>query len=154
LEHKGLYATSGPIPIEEQLVPLGKANVVRAGSQVTALTYSAMLPVVLAAADALAAEGVSVEVIDLRTLAPLDQETIVASVKQTNRVVVIHEGWRRGGYGAEVAGTIQDLAFDWLDAPIGRVGARDIPKPFSAAFDSTYLPTAETVAAALRATLD
>jgi pyruvate dehydrogenase E1 component beta subunit len=154
LEHKGLYATSGPIPIEEQLVPLGKANVVRAGSQVTALTYSAMLPIVLAAADALAAEGVSVEVIDLRTLAPLDQETIVASVKQTNRVVVIHEGWRRGGYGAEVAGTIQDLAFDWLDAPIGRVGARDIPKPFSAAFDSTYLPTAETVAAALRATLD
>ena len=153
LEHKGLYATTGQVPMEDEVIALGSAAVVRPGTQVTVLTYSAMLPVVLAAAEALAAEGIDVEAIDLRSLAPLDMGTILTSIQKTNRVVVVHEAWRRGGFGAELAGTIQDLAFDLLDAPVGRVGARDVPKPASPAFDAVYMPTKDTVAEALRATL-
>jgi pyruvate/2-oxoglutarate/acetoin dehydrogenase E1 component len=153
LEHKALYATSGQVPVAEHPVPIGKARIARAGSHVTALTYSAMLPIVLAAAEALAGEDISVEVIDLRSLAPLDEATVLESVRRTGHVLVIHEGWRRGGYGAELASLIQDLAFDWLDAPVGRLGARDVPKPFSPAFDPVFLPTADSVAAALRSTL-
>jgi pyruvate/2-oxoglutarate/acetoin dehydrogenase E1 component len=153
LEHKALYATSGLVPVAEHQVPIGRANIARPGSDVTALTYSAMLPVVLSAAEELARVGVSVEVIDLRTLAPLDESTVLESVRRTGHVVVIHEGWRRGGYGAELASVIQELAFDWLDAPVGRLGARDVPKPFSPVFDSIFLPTADSVISALRATL-
>jgi pyruvate/2-oxoglutarate/acetoin dehydrogenase E1 component len=153
LEHKALYATVGPVRLSEYIVPIGMSNTVRSGSHVTALTYSAMVPVVLSAADALAEDGISVEVIDLRSLAPLDEAAVLESVKRTGHVVVIHEGWRRGGYGAELAGLIQELAFDWLDAPVGRMGARDVPKPFSPVFDSVYLPTKDSVISALRSTL-
>ena len=153
LEHKALYTTSGAVPLAEEVIPLGQAAIARPGRDVTAFTYAAMLPVVLSAAEALAEEGVSVEVIDLRSLAPLDDEAVRRSVGRTNRAVVIHEAWRRGGFGAELVGTIQDLAFDALDAPVGRVGARDTPKPFSAGLDRAYLPDRERVADALRAAL-
>ena len=123
------------------------------GHDVTAITYSSMLPVVLEAAHILAEEGISVEVIDVRTLSPLDSDTILQSVKRTNRAVVIHEAWRRGGFGAELASIIQEAAFDYLDAPIGRVGAYNIPKPFSSSLEQEYLPNAARVASALRATL-
>lgn len=153
LEHKALYTNTGNVPIDAEIIPLGQANIVREGSDVTAITYAAMLPVVVSAAQKLADEGISVEVIDLRTLAPLDCETIIQSVRHTNRVVVIHEAWRRGGFGAELVSTIQDMAFDYLDAPVRRVGAPDTPKPASPAFDHTYIPDVERVLAELRATL-
>lgn len=153
LEHKALYTTTGTVPVGAEIIPLGRANIVRMGSDVTAITYSAMLPIVLSAAQKLADEGISVEVIDLRSLAPLDCDTIVQSVQHTNRVVVIHEAWRRGGLGAELVSTIQDMAFDYLDGPVRRIAAADTPKPASPAFDQTYLPTVERVVAELRATL-
>lgn len=153
LEHKALYTTAGAVPVEPEVIELGKARIVRSGNDVTAITYAAMLPIVVTAAQRLAYEGISVEVIDLRSLAPLDEETILRSVRRNNRAVVIHEAWRRGGFGSELASTIQELAFDYLDAPVKRIGARDIPKPFAPSLDQVYLPNVEQVMAELRATL-
>jgi acetoin:2,6-dichlorophenolindophenol oxidoreductase subunit beta len=154
LEHKALYTTSGSVPIAEEIIPIGQANIVRSGNDATVITYAAMLPTVLTAVQTLADEGISVEVIDLRSLAPLDSITIVKSVRRTNRALVVHEAWKRGGFGAELASTIQELAFDYLDAPIRRVGAHDTPKPFSPSLASAYLPDAARVITALRATLE
>lgn len=153
LEHKALYATVGPTPRSTEPLPLGKAAVARPGRDATVVTYAAMLPVALDAAEILAGEGIEVEVIDLRSLAPVDDAAITASLARTNRLVIVHEAWRRGGFGAELAATIEETAFDLLDAPIARVGAADTPKPYAPALDAAYLPTAARVCEAVRSTM-
>ncbi|MBL8696727.1 MAG: alpha-ketoacid dehydrogenase subunit beta [Alphaproteobacteria bacterium] len=151
IEHKFLYNTRGPVPDGEHVVPLGKAAVVRAGRDATIVASSRMTLESLKAAEMLAAEGIEAEVIDLRTLRPLDTATIVESVKRTHRCAVVNEGWRFGGYGAELAATIGELAFGWLDQPIARLGALDMPVPYSQPLEMATIPTAEKIAAAVRA---
>ncbi len=153
LEHKTLYAQKGPVPEAPYAIPLGRADVKRPGTDVTVVATLAMVPRALAAADELAREGVSVEVIDPRTLAPLDEETILASVARTGRLVVAHEAVRRGGFGAEVAALVTEKAFDCLDAPVARVGARHVPMPYNDALERAVIPTAQDIAAAVRALL-
>jgi len=152
-ENKMLYNTTGEVPEEPYFVPWGQANVVRQGTDVTVLATSDMVSYALKAADTLAAEGVSVEVIDPRTLVPLDVETIVASVKKTNRLVIAHEACVTGGVGAEIAARVGHDAFEYLDAPIERVGAKDSPIPFSPVLEKFILPDDEDVIEAVRRTL-
>ena len=124
IEHKMLYSVQGPVPEEEYLIPLGVADVKRTGKDVTVVAYSRMALTALEAAEALAKEGIEVEVVDPRTLKPLDMDTIVASVKKTGRVVCVTEAYRTGSFAAEVASRIQEQAFDWLDAPVTCPGRR------------------------------
>ena len=140
LEHKKLYETKGEVPAEETLIPLGKADVKRSGTDVTVVTYSLMVSKSLAAAEKLAAEGISVEVLDLRTVSPMDEEAIVASVKKTQRLVTVQETWRRCSIGAEVAAIVAEQALDYLDAPVIRVTAKDVPIPFSPVLENYVLP--------------
>ncbi len=151
--HKRMLGQKGIVPEERYLLPLGVANVAREGNDVTVVSWGKTLNDALAAADQLAAEGTSCEVIDLRTLSPLDVDTIVASVRKTNRVVVAHEAVRFGGFGAEVAAQIQEHAFDHLDAPVGRVAAPFTPIPFTPALENLYLPDATKIADGIRAAL-
>ncbi len=152
-EHRLLY------PIKEQLqeklepVPIGKARVVREGSDVTVVATGPLVHRSLAAANEAAEEGISVEIVDPRSLQPLDVETLVASVEKTNRVVVAHEAVTRGGFGAEVAAVLQAEAFDWLDAPIERVGARFAPLAFAPAMEQYVIPQPADVLAAIRRTV-
>ena len=141
----------GPVPEESYEVPIGKADVVRDGTDVTFVTYSRMMHEALTAADTLAAEGIEAEVIDLRSLQPMDTETVVASVRKTHRAVVVHEAVRFAGLGGEIAAQIQELAFDDLDAPVARVGAPFSPVPFSSILEQTYLPNADKIVAETRA---
>lgn len=153
IKHKRLLGMSGQVPAEPYFIPLGVANVAREGSDVTIVAYARMANEALAAAEKLAAEGIECEVIDPRTLQPLDTDTIVESVKKTNRVVVVHEAVRFGGLGAEIASQIQELAFDWLDAPVHRVGAPFSPVPFSPALEQHYIPDAAAIANGVRQVL-
>ncbi len=148
--HKRMLGLRGIVPEERYEVPLGVANVTRAGTDVTVVSWGRTANECLAAAELLAGEGMSCEVIDLRTLSPLDIDTVLASVKRTNRVVVAHEAVRFGGFGAEVAAQIQELAFDHLDAPVGRVAAPSSPIPFTPALEALYVPDAARIAAGLR----
>ena len=141
IEHKLLYNTKGPVPVEDYTVPLGKAAISRPGDQVTLVSLSRTVLLALEAAELAAAEGIDVEVIDLRSTVPLDIDTIVKSVKKTNRLVVAHESHRRLGIGAEIAALVQEHAFDYLDAPIERVGAMDIPIPYSQVLEDEMLPS-------------
>src|SRR5206468_4412122 len=150
LEHKVLYAQKGPVPEPAYAIPLGKADVKRAGTDVTVIVTQVMVQRALAAADELARDGISVEVIDPRTLAPLDDATILSSVEKTGRLVVVHEAVKRGGFGAEVAALVSEKALDWLDAPIVRVGARHVPMPYNDALERATIPTQEDIAAAVR----
>ncbi len=150
IEHKMLYNTKGPVPVGEYTVPLGKAAIRRPGDQVTLVSLSHTMLLALEAAELAAEEGIDVEVIDLRSTVPLDIDTIVKSVKKTNRLVVAHESHRRLGIGAEIAALVQELAFDYLDAPIERVGAMDIPVPYSQILEDEMLPSVEDILAALR----
>jgi 2-oxoisovalerate dehydrogenase E1 component beta subunit len=146
LEHKFLYRrVKDALPgHEEILTPLGKARTARAGNDLSIITYSAMVWKALAAAEILAAEdGLSVEVIDLRSLAPLDDEAIVATVKKTNRVLVAHEDTRTGGIAGEVIARINELCFEWLDAPVRRVCAHDVPLPYAPTLEDYVLPQTE-----------
>lgn len=152
-ENKICYRERGPVPEGEHLVPIGVADVKRQGRDVTLITYSAMLGRCLRAADELAAEGVEAEVVDLRTLSPLDLETVVASAKKTGYVVVVHEAVRFGGFGAEVAAAIQEHAFAWLDAPVARVGALPVPIPFSPALEKIVIPQVADVVSAVKSML-
>ncbi len=127
LEHESLYQVSGEVPEGEHLVPFGKANMMRNGKDVTLVSYSQCVHDSMRAAEALATAGVEAEVIDLRTLNPLDIETVVESVRKTRRAIVAHEGWKTGGAGAEIAAQIQQLAFEHLDAPVQRVATLDLP---------------------------
>lgn len=150
VSHKMLFGQKGPCSEELFEVPLGVANVTRPGTDVTVVTYGRMVGESLKAASILSGEGVDVEVIDLRTLQPMDTETIVSSVKRTNHAVVVHEAVRFGGLGAEIASQIQEEAFDYLDAPVGRVGAPFSPVPFAPSLEKHYVPNANRIADAVR----
>lgn len=150
VEHRGLYAARGEVPGGDHVVPLGVAAIRRSGRDVTLLALSRMVSVALEAAEELAAQGISVEVIDPRSLAPLDLDTIVASVKKTGRLVVVHEAVTTGGVGAELAASVQEAAFDYLDSPILRVGAPFAPVPASLELEKLYVPGAARVASAVR----
>ena len=143
----------GPVPEESYATPIGEAAVVREGADVTFATYSRMVHEASAAAETLAEEGIQAEVIDLRSLQPLDIDTVAESVRKTHRAVVIHEAVRFGGLGGEIAAQLQELAFDDLDAPVARVGAPFSPVPFSSVLEQAYLPNAEKIAAETRALL-
>ncbi|HLG52175.1 MAG TPA: alpha-ketoacid dehydrogenase subunit beta [Chloroflexota bacterium] len=153
IENLGLYNTVGPVPEGEYLVPLGKARVARDGRDLTIVAHSRMVRTALEAADVLAKEGIEAEVIDLRSLRPLDTETLAASVRKTNRALVVDEGWRLFGASAEVAATIQEAAFDYLDAPVARVTAAAVPMPYSKPLETAALPQVSSVVEAARALL-
>ena len=145
-EHKALYRRiKQDLPAEEYTVPIGKASVAREGKDLSIVTYGAMLHVALEAAETLAGEGVSVEVVDLRTLLPLDEETVLESVRKTSKVILLHEDTRTGGIGGEVAAIITEKAFEFLDGPIVRVTAPDTPIPFSPPLEEAFLPNAAKV---------
>ncbi len=150
IEHKMLYATKGPVPEGEYIIPFGQADVKREGTDVTFIGIHTMIPKGLAAAEKLAAEGISVEVIDPRTLVPLDVETIVNSVKKTGRVVIAHEAYARGGVAGEIAMQIMEHAFDYLDAPIVRVAGRNVPVPYNLRLERAAIPQEEDIVNALR----
>lgn len=149
-EHKALFAMKGPVPEEEYIVPIGKADVKRPGRDVTCVTYSIMVHRALEAAEDLARDGIEVEVVDLRTLVPMDIDTVLQSVRKTKKVVVAHEACRRGGAGAEIAATIAEEAFDYLDAPVVRVGTLDVPIPFSPPLEARVVPRKKEIVEAVR----
>ena len=155
LEGETLYAVKGEVPDvgADELIPLGKARVAREGDACTIVAWGRPFHTAMQAAEQLAKEGVSCEVVDPRTLRPLDTETIVASVKKTNRCVVVHEHWEHGGTGAQVVDVVQREAFDWLDAPVLRVHNQDVPMPYAANVENLVLPTVERVTAAVRKVL-
>lgn len=148
IEHKGLYGQSGEVPEEDYLIPLGKAEIKRQGNDITAITYSRSVIRALKAAEELAKDGVDLEIIDLRTIKPLDEDLVLSSVQKTGRVMVIHEAAKTGGYGAEIAATIAEKAFDYLDAPIKRVAALDSPIPFNPKLENYVIPNEENIKAA------
>ncbi|MGA2448833.1 MAG: pyruvate dehydrogenase complex E1 component subunit beta [Polyangiaceae bacterium] len=145
MESETLYSVRGEVPEGDVLVPLGKAQVVLPGQDVTLVAYSRITHVALDAATLLSNQGISAEVIDLRSLRPLDEDAIVASVERTHRLVVVHEGWPYGGIGAEISDRVQRLAFDSLDAPIARVTTLDVPMPYNAALEQACLPQADRI---------
>ncbi len=153
IEHKMLYNTKGQVPEEEYLVPLGEAEVKRKGTDITLITYSRMLLYSLEAAEGLEKQGVSVEVINLRTLLPLDIKTIAASIKKTNRVVIVEEDCKTGGVGAEIGMQITENSFNDLDAPIKRVAGADVPMPKSPILEKLAIPSKEDIIKAVRETL-
>lgn len=150
LEHKLLYNTRDDVPEGDHLVEIGKARIARAGTDVSIIASSKMVLDALKAAEELAKEGISAEVVDLRTLRPLDRDTIRASIAKTHHAVVVNEGWRFCGYAAELSATIMETCFDDLDAPVERVATHDIPIPYSEPLESTVLPDAAKIAAAAR----
>lgn len=150
IEAQLLYGTKGEVPEGEFTVPIGQAEVKRRGDDVTVVAYSKMLLVALEAADELARQGIGVEVIDLRTLKPLDLETIVASVQKTGRLVIVEEGWRFAGLGAQIAEFVYSHAFDYLDAPIVRVTGEEVPMPYSRPLEDLAVPDRGRVMAAVR----
>ncbi|HUF02236.1 MAG TPA: alpha-ketoacid dehydrogenase subunit beta [Gaiellaceae bacterium] len=151
-EHRTLYALKGEVPEELEPIPLGKARIHREGEDVTVVATGRLVHEALEAAEQAEGEGISVEVVDPRTLLPLDEETIVASVKKTTRCVTAHEAVTRGGFGAELTAVIQHAAFDWLDAPIERVGAKFAPLPFAPVMEQHVVPHAEDVFEAIKRT--
>jgi len=154
LENLALYNTRGEAPADDYMVPLGKAKVSKEGADLTVISYSRMATIALDVARRLEQEEqLSVEVVDLRSLRPLDHETILRSVKKTNRAVVAHEAVTRMGFGSEVAAVLQYQAFDWLDAPIERVGAKFSPLPFAPVMEGFVVPHAEDVLAAIKRTV-
>jgi acetoin:2,6-dichlorophenolindophenol oxidoreductase subunit beta len=153
VKHKRLFGTSSLVPEEAYSIPLGTANVVRPGTDVTVITYGRMVIDAMAAAETLAGEGIECEVIDPRTLQPFDMETVIESVRRTNHAVVVHEAVRFGGLGGEIAAQIQEEAFDYLDAPVGRVGAPFSPVPFSPVLEQHYIPSADRIAESIRETV-
>jgi pyruvate dehydrogenase E1 component beta subunit len=150
MESETLYGVRGEVPDGEHVAPIGQAQIARPGTDVTLVAYSRMTHVALEAAAALEKESISAEVIDLRSLRPLDENTVVASVERTHRMVVVHEGWPYGGVGAEIADRVQRLAFDALDAPIVRVTTLDVPMPYNAKLELACMPQAERVVATVK----
>jgi pyruvate dehydrogenase E1 component beta subunit len=150
LEHKLLYATKGPVPEGEYTVPLGQADIKRPGEHVTIVATSRQVLFALEAADKLAEEGISAEVIDPRSLMPLDKETILESVKRTHRAVIVHEAVERGGVANWIASIIQEEVFDYLDAPVVRVCGENVPIPFAQNLEAAAIPNPERIAAAVR----
>jgi len=150
IEHKMLYGTEGEVPQQQYTVPLGVADVKREGTDVTIVAYSRMVLLALEAAEELAKEGVSAEVIDPRTLKPLDTDAIIKSLRKTNKAVVVHEGYRTCGIGAEISAQIMERAFDYLDGPVLRVAGEDVPIPMSPVLEEAAVPSKEKIADAVR----
>jgi pyruvate dehydrogenase E1 component beta subunit len=155
IEHSALYSRRGAVPDdgEEHLVPIGRSAVVREGGDITVVAYSRMVLEALAAAEELSKEGVECEVIDLRTLRPLDLDPVAESAARTHRAVVCGEDWRTGGFGATLAAEIQDRCFDVLDAPVARVAMADVPLPYARNLERMLIPTAHSVTEAVRGLL-
>ncbi|MEY9384435.1 pyruvate dehydrogenase E1 component beta subunit [Bradyrhizobium japonicum] len=152
LENEVLYGHTGEVPkLDDFVIPIGKARIVRSGSHVTIISWSNGMTYALKAADELAKDGIEAEVIDLRTLRPMDTETIVNSVKKTGRAVTVEEGWAQSGVGAEIAARIMENAFDYLDAPVARVSGKDVPMPYAANLEKLALPSAAEVVEAAKA---
>jgi pyruvate dehydrogenase E1 component subunit beta len=152
LENEILYGHSSPVPkLDDFVLPIGKARIARAGSDVTIVAWSMGMSYALKAAEELAAQGIEAEVIDLRTLKPMDTETIVESVKKTGRAVTVEEGWAQSGVGAEIAARLMEHAFDYLDAPVLRVTGKDVPMPYAANLEKLALPSVAEVVEAAKA---
>jgi pyruvate/2-oxoglutarate/acetoin dehydrogenase E1 component len=153
IEHKLLYPVQGPVPEEEYLIPLGQADIKRAGSDVTVVATSRMVHRALAAAEQLTSEGIDVEVVDPRTLNPLDEDTVLTSVRKTQRLVIVHEAYERGGIGAEIAALVASKAVDFLDAPIERVAGLNTPMPFSPKLENYVVPSEERIISGIKRVL-
>jgi acetoin:2,6-dichlorophenolindophenol oxidoreductase subunit beta len=152
IEQKLLYRTKGevPEPGDDYIIELGKADIKREGSDLTIITYGRMVPRALEVAEAFSQKGTSIEVIDIRTLVPLDTEALITSAKKTGRVLIVHEACQRGGYGGEIAGLIADSeAFFYLDAPIKRLGGLDVPIPYNPNLEAQVVPTVESITKAV-----
>jgi len=153
IEHATLYQQRGEVPEGDYIVPIGKSTVQRPGKHVTIVTYSKMLQVSMQAAEDLAKEGIEAEIVDLRTLRPLDMEPVIESFKKTNRAVVVEEGWRSFGVGSEVASRIYEEAFDYVDAPVKRVAQAEVPLPYNRKLEQMALPQKEDVIKAVKEVL-
>ncbi|HEV7256623.1 MAG TPA: alpha-ketoacid dehydrogenase subunit beta [Bosea sp. (in: a-proteobacteria)] len=153
IEHKALYAMKGEVPDAPPILPLGRAAILREGRDATIVAYGAAVHTALSAAAQLAEEGISAEIVDLRSIQPWDEETVLASLSRTHRLVVVHEAVEAFGVGAEIVARMADIGFDELDGPILRVAAPFMPVPFSKGLETAYLPSPERVAAAVRRTL-
>lgn len=150
VEHEGLYGVKGEVPEGDYTLPLGVADIKRPGSDVSLITLSRMVYVCLEAAELLAKEGISAEVVDLRALNPLDMTTVLESVRRTHRAVTVEESWLTGGWGGEVAAQIMEQGFDSLDAPVLRVGGADVPMPYARNLEQAAIPKAATVVARVK----
>lgn len=153
IESATLYQSRGEVPEGEHLIPIGKSKIQRQGKDVTIVTYSKMLEVSMRAADQLAQEGIEAEIVDLRTLRPLDMETVLDSFKRTNRAVIVEEGWKSFGIGAEIESRIYEEAFDYVDAPIQRVAQKEVPLPYNQNLEQFALPQADDVIKAVKEVL-
>lgn len=154
IEHKLLYMTKGPVPEEEYCIPLGKADIKREGSNVTLIAWSGMVGRGLEAAEQLAAQGIDAEVVDLRSLVPLDKETVLASVRKTEHVVIVQEAARRGGVASDLCSVIQEEAFDYLDGPIRILAGKNTPIPYNVTLERACVPQATDIVTAVRETLN
>lgn len=153
IEHATLYQLHGEVPEGDYTIPIGKSTIQRPGKDVTIVTYSKMLDISLKAADLLAKEGIEAEIVDLRTLRPLDTDTVIESFKKTNHAVVVEEGWKSFGVGAEVSSRIYEQAFDYVDAPIIRVAQKEVPLPYNRNLEQLALPQVEDVVKAVKEVL-
>lgn len=153
IEHATLYQVRGEVPEDDYTIPLGKSNIYREGSDVTIITYSKMLEISSKASQQLEEEGIDVEIIDLRSLRPLDMEPVIKSFKKTNRAVIVEEGWRSYGVGSEVTTRIVESAFDYIDAPIKRVAQKEVPLPYNRNLEQSALPQVEDVIKAVKEVL-
>lgn len=154
IEHATLYQTRGEVPDGDYVIPIGKSTVQRPGKDITLVTYSKMLEVSTKAADLLAKDGIEVEIVDLRSLRPLDMDPVLASFKKTNRAVIVEEGWKSFGVGAEVMARIYEQAFDYVDAPIRRVAQTEVPLPYNRTLEQMALPQVEDVVKAVKEVLN
>jgi pyruvate dehydrogenase E1 component beta subunit len=150
IEHATMYQVRGEVPDGEYLIPIGKSKIQREGTDATVITYSKGLEISMKAAEELAKDGIQVEVVDLRTLRPLDMEPVLESFKKTNRAVVVEEGWKSYGVGSEIAARIYEQAFDYLDAPVRRVAQKEVPLPYNRTLEQAALPQVEDVVAAVK----
>lgn len=153
IEHATLYQTRGEVPDGDYIVPIGKSTVARPGKDVTIVTYSKMLEISLKAAEELSKEGIEAEIVDLRSLRPLDMDPVIESFKKTNRAVVVEEGWKSFGIGSEIAARIYEQAFDYVDAPVKRVAQVEVPLPYNRALEQLMLPKVEDVISAVKEVL-
>ena len=153
IEHATLYQTRGEVPEGDYLVPIGKSIIQRPGKHVTLVTYSKMLELSMKAAEQLSSDGIEVEIVDLRSLRPLDMEPVLESFKKTNRAVIVEEGWKSFGVGAEVMSRIYEEAFDYVDAPIKRVAQKEVPLPYNRALEQLALPQVDDIISAVKEVL-
>lgn len=153
IEHATLYQVKGEVPEGDYVVPIGKSTIQRPGKDVTLVTYSKMLELSLKAAGELEKEGIDVEIVDLRTLRPLDMDPVIESFKKTNRAVIVEEGWKSFGVGSEISSQIYEKAFDYVDAPIKRVAQKEVPLPYNRTLEQMALPQVEDIVKAVKEVL-